>query len=315
MSIAIVFPGQGSQSIGMGQELYDNFSVARAVFEEVDDALGFSLTHLMQSGDMETLTQTENAQPAIMSVSLAAFKVLEAESGLQLKDMAVCVAGHSLGEYSALCAAGALSITDTAKLLQTRGLAMKEAGKSAPGTMAALLGLDLKQVSKIVMEASKPNDFCVIANDNCYGQTVISGYESAVRRAMEAALNVGAKKAIQLPVSGAFHCPLMQSAADKMQQVLETVTLQAPSVPVVANITAEFEQNPVRLKELLVAQVTGSVRWTESVEYMISKGVTDFIECGNGKVLCGLIRRINAPARSIAVGNKEGILQGLTYLS
>ncbi len=315
MSIAVVFPGQGSQSVGMGKDLYDNFSIARAVFEEVDDALGFSLTHLMQSGDMETLTQTENAQPAIMSVSLAALKVLEAESGIQLKEMAMCVAGHSLGEYSALCAAGALSISDTAKLLQTRGLAMKEAGKTVSGTMAALLGLDLKQVSKIVMETSKPNDFCVIANDNCYGQTVISGHESAVRRAMEAALKAGAKKAVELPVSGAFHCPLMRSAADKMQETLANITLQAPSVPLVANITAEFEQNPEQIKKLLVAQVTGSVRWTESVEYMVSKGVTDFIECGNGKVLCGLIRRINAEARSIAVGNKEGILQGLTYLA
>ena len=315
MSMAIVFPGQGSQSVGMGKELYDNFPAARAVFEEVDDALGFSLTRLMQSGDMETLTQTENAQPAIMSVSLAAVKTLEAESGIQLKEMALCVAGHSLGEYSALCAAGSLSITDTAKLLRTRGLAMKEASKAASGTMAALLGLDLKQVSKIVIEASRPNDFCMIANDNCYGQTVISGYESAVRRAMEAAMQAGAKKAVELQVSGAFHCPLMQSAADKMQEALENITVQAPSVPVVANITAEFEQNPQRIKELLVAQVTGSVRWTESVEYMTSKGVTDFIECGNGKVLCGLIRRINAAARSISVGNKEGVLQGLTYIA
>ena len=229
--------------------------------------------------------------------------------------MALCMAGHSLGEYSALCAAGSLSIADTAKLLRTRGLAMKEAGKAAPGTMAALLGLDLKQVSKIVIESSRPNDFCVIANDNCYGQTVISGHESAVRRAMEAAMQAGAKKAVELQVSGAFHCPLMQSAADKMQEALENITLRAPSVPVVANITAEFEQNPQRIKELLVAQVTGSVRWTESVEYMTSKGVTDFIECGNGKVLCGLIRRINATARSISVGNKEGVLQGLTYIA
>lgn len=315
MSMAIVFPGQGSQSIGMGKELYDNFPAARAVFEEVDDALGFSLTRLMQSGDAETLTQTENAQPAIMSVSLAAVKALEAESGIQLKEMALCVAGHSLGEYSALCAAGSLSIADTAKLLRTRGLAMKEAGKAVSGTMAALLGLDLKQVSKIVIEVSDPNDFCVIANDNCYGQTVISGHEKAVRRAMEAAMQAGAKKALELQVSGAFHCPLMQSAADKMQEVLENTTLRTPSVPVVANITAEFEQNPERIKELLVAQVTGSVRWTESVEYMTSKGVTDFIECGNGKVLCGLIRRINATARSISVGNKEGVLQGLTYIA
>lgn len=313
--MAIVFPGQGSQSVGMGKELYDNFPAARVVFEEVDDALGFSLTRLMQSGDMETLTQTENAQPAIMSVSLAAVKALEAESGIQLKEMALCVAGHSLGEYSALCAAGSLSIADTAKLLRTRGLAMKEAGKAASGTMAALLGLDLKQVSKIVIEASRPNDFCMIANDNCYGQTVISGHESAVRHAMEAAMQAGAKKAVELQVSGAFHCPLMQSAADKMQEALENITLRAPSVPVVANITAEFEQNPQRIKELLVAQVTGSVRWTESVEYMTSKGVTDFIECGNGKVLCGLIRRINATARSISVGNKEGVLQGLTYIA
>lgn len=315
MNTAIVFPGQGVQAVGMGAELYANFKAARAVFEEVDDALGFSLTRLMQTGDIGTLTQTENAQPAVMSVSLAAVKTLEAESGLRIQDMALCVAGHSLGEYSALCAAGALSITDTAKLLRVRGLAMKEAGKLVKGTMAALLGLDLNQVSKIVMKVSSPADFCVIANDNCPGQTVISGHETAVRRAMDTAMAMGAKKTILLPVSGAFHCPLMEKAAEKMQEVLKEIEFKKPVVPVVANITAEFEQNPLRLKELLVAQVTGSVRWSESVQYMMFKGVTDFIECGHGKVLCGLIRRINASARAIAVGDKDGIVQGLAYLA
>ena len=314
MSTAFIFPGQGSQSIGMGKDLYDNFSVAKEVFEEVNDALSFNLSTLMFEGDSAELTLTENAQPAIMSVSMAVVKVLEQETGRKINELADCVAGHSLGEYSALCASGALSIADTARLLRTRGLAMKKAADVAPGAMAAVLGLDMKQVSKIVMDATDDTDLCVIANDNCPGQIVISGHNKAIDKAIESALAEGAKKALKLPVSGAFHCPLMQSASEEMQAVLAQIELKKPLVPVVANITAEFEQNPERIKELLVAQVTGSVRWTESVEYMISKGITDFVECGNGKVLCGLIKRINSDARSIAVGNKDGVSQGLAFL-
>ena len=314
MSTAFIFPGQGSQSIGMGKDLYDNFSIAKEVFEEVNDALNFNLSALMFEGDSAELTQTENAQPAIMSVSMAVVKILEQETGRKINELADCVAGHSLGEYSALCASGALSVADTARLLRTRGLAMKKAADIAPGAMAAVLGLDMKQVSKIVMDATDDKELCVIANDNCPGQIVISGHNGAIDKAIAAALAEGAKKALKLPVSGAFHCPLMQSASEEMQAVLSQIELKKPLVPVVANITAEFEQNPERIKELLVAQVTGSVRWTESVEYMVSKGITDFVECGNGKVLCGLIKRINGDARSIAVGNKDGVSQGLAFL-
>ena len=315
MNTAFVFPGQGSQTVGMGQELYQQFSIAKQVFEEVDDALDLKLSDLMFSGDIAELTQTENAQPAIMAVSMAVVRVLEQETGRKINELATCVAGHSLGEYSALCASGALSVADTAQLLRTRGLAMKEASVDAPGAMAAILGLDMKQVSKIVNEASQNREICVIANDNCPGQVVISGYLNAIDRAIDIALQSGAKKALKLPVSGGFHSPLMGRAADKMKSVLEELTIQKPQVPIVANITAEFEQNPQRIKELLVAQVTGSVRWTESVQYMTSQGITDFVECGNGKVLCGLIKRINGEARSIAVGNKDGITQGLAFLS
>lgn len=315
MSTAFIFPGQGSQTVGMGLELAKQFSVAADVFNEVDEALHFKLSDLMFEGDIAELTQTENAQPAIMAVSLAVVRVLEKETGKKLSDLVSCVAGHSLGEYSALCAAGAMSLADAAQLLRTRGLAMKEAGAHNPGTMAAVLGLNINQVSKIVMEASTKTEICCIANDNCPGQLVISGHFDAVERAMALATQEGARKAVRLPVSGAFHCPLMAQAQEKMKGVLSETPFEKPSVPVVANITAEFEQNPEQLKELLIAQVTGSVRWTESVQYMISKGISDFVECGNGKVLSGLIKRINADARAISVGSPEGIAQGVAFLA
>lgn len=315
MSTAFIFPGQGSQTVGMGKDLAEHYSVAKAVFQEVDEALSFHLSDLMFAGDSAELTQTENAQPAIMAVSLAVVRVLEQETGKKMQEMVACVAGHSLGEYSALCAAGALSIADTARLLRARGLAMKEASVVNPGTMAAILGLEMNQVSKIVAEACQGENICRIANDNCPGQIVISGHTAAIDRAIAAAVESGARKAVKLPVSGAFHCPLMQSAGTKMEAVLKETPICKPVVPVVANITAEFVQNPDRIKELLVAQVTGSVRWTESVQYMTSKGISDFIECGNGKVLSGLIKRINPDSRSIAVGTSEGISQGLAFLA
>lgn len=315
MSTAFIFPGQGSQTVGMGKDLAEHYSVAKAVFQEVDEALSFHLSDLMFAGDSAELTQTENAQPAIMAVSLAVVRVLEQETGKKIHEMVACVAGHSLGEYSALCAAGALSIADTARLLRARGLAMKEASAVNPGTMAAILGLEMNQVSKIVAQASQGEDICKIANDNCPGQIVISGHIAAIDRAIALAVESGARKAVKLPVSGAFHCPLMKSAETKMEAVLKETPICKPVVPVVANITAEFVQNPDRIKELLVAQVTGSVRWTESVQYMASKGISDFIECGNGKVLSGLIKRINPDSRSIAVGTSEGISQGLAFLA
>lgn len=314
MGIAFVFPGQGSQTIGMGKDLAQNFEVAKNVFQEIDDTLHFSLSQLMFDGDIQELTQTQNAQPAIMGVSLAVLKVLEQETGKNLADMASCVAGHSLGEYSALCAAGALSIADTARLLRARGLAMQEAGNQQQGTMAAILGLSLADVAKIAILTSKPDDFCSVANDNCPGQVVISGHIPAVERAIAHALEQGAKKAVKLPVSGGFHSPLMKPAEEKMRQILQETPIKAPCVPVVANITAEFENNPQKIKELLTAQVTGSVRWTESVEYMCSKGITDFIECGNGKVLSGLIKRIDPNTRSVSVSNSETITAGVAFL-
>ncbi len=314
MNTAFIFPGQGSQTIGMGQELFDNFDVARHVFEEVDDALNQPLSQLMFAGDSAELTQTQNAQPAIMAVSMAVVRTLEKEMGRPLSEMVDCVAGHSLGEYSALCAAGALSIADTARLLRTRGLAMAEAGAENPGAMAAVLGLGIRDVAHIVGDASTDTELCVIANDNCPGQVVISGHIPAVDRAIELATTAGAKKAVKLPVSGGFHSPLMKSAEVKMKAVLAETPIQTPTVPIVANITAQFEDDAEKIKELLVSQVTGSVRWTESVQYMLSQGISDFVECGNGKVLAGLIKRINPEARAFSVGNKDCIAQGLAFL-
>lgn len=315
MSTAFIFPGQGSQTIGMGKELAEHYSVAKSVFQEVDDALNFSLSDLMFSGESAELTQTENAQPAIMAVSLAVIRVLEQETGKKIQEMVSCVAGHSLGEYSALCAAEALSITDTARLLRMRGLAMKEASLMNSGTMAAILGLEINQISQITAQVSQPDSFCQIANDNCPGQIVISGHANAIDRAILSANEFGARKAVRLPVSGAFHSALMKPAEEKMKEVLKETPIRKPVVPIVSNITASFTQNPKKIKELLIAQVTGSVRWTESVQFMTSKGISDFIECGNGKVLSGLIKRIKPDSRSISVGTPEGIVQGLAFLA
>lgn len=315
MSTAFIFPGQGSQTVGMGKDLFENFTSAKEVFQEVDEALHFSLSHLMFEGNIEELTQTENAQPAIMSVSMAVIRTLEKETGKTLKEMVSCVAGHSLGEYSALCAAGSLSLSDTARLLRSRGLAMKEASQDHPGTMAALLGLSLAEAAKIAIKSSKPKEVCVVANDNCMGQVVISGHISAIDRALKLAIDAGAKKAVKLPVSGAFHSPLMKSAEEKMRAVLKETQIKKPCLPIVANITAEFEEEAKQIKELLISQVTGSVRWTESIQYMCSKGIMDFIECGNGKVLSGLIKRINNETRCISIGSADSIAAGVAFLA
>ncbi len=315
MKTALIFPGQGSQTIGMGLELYNQYESAKNVFREVDDALSFNLSKLMFEGDIAELTQTENAQPAIMAVSMAVVRTLESETGKKVKDFADCVAGHSLGEYSALCAAGVLGIADTAKLLKTRGLAMKEASERNPGLMAAILGLEINDVSKITYQATTPDELCVIANDNCPGQIVISGHPQAIERAIQLAAECGARKAVKLPVSGGFHSPLIRDAEEKMRDILSITPFNKPQVPIIANITAQFETSPEKIKELLLAQLTGSVRWTESVQYMISQGICDFIECGNGKVLSGLIKRINGDSRSISIGTPDGISQGLAFLS
>ncbi|HET7680378.1 MAG TPA: ACP S-malonyltransferase [Xanthobacteraceae bacterium] len=301
MSIAFVFPGQGSQTVGMGKALADAFAPARQVFDEVDDALGERLSSAIWEGPADTLTLTENAQPALMAVSLAVVRVLEAEAGLDLQRDANFVAGHSLGEYSALAAAGAFSLADTARLLRTRGRAMQKAVPVGTGAMAALIGLELEQVAAIAAEAAQ-GQVCQPANDNGGGQVVVSGDKAAVERAAEIAKAKGAKRAIILPVSAPFHCALMQPAAAVMAQALAAVTVKAPKVPLVANVLARPISDPSEIVRRLVEQVTGTVRWRESVSFMAGEGVTTFYELGAGKVLSGLAKRIAAGANGIAVG-------------
>lgn len=291
MARAFVFPGQGSQAVGMGKELAEAFPEARDVFAEVDSALNQKLSDLMFEGPIETLTLTENAQPALMAVSMAVIRVLQAR-GLSLADTCSFVAGHSLGEYSALCAAGVLSISDAAHLLKTRGQAMQKAVPVGEGAMAAILGLDLEVVQAVAAEAAQ-GDVCQAANDNAPGQVVVSGSKAAVDRAIALASEKGAKRAMALPVSAPFHCALMAPAADVMAKALAEVEFKAPVVPVVANVIAQAESDPDRLRALLVEQVTGAVRWRESVLWMSAQGVDQMVECGAGKVLTGLARRID----------------------
>src|SRR5215510_3794066 len=306
MSLAFIFPGQGSQAVGMGKALADAFVQARAVFEEVDAALGDKLSKLIWEGPAEALTLTENAQPALMATSLAAMRVLEAEAGVDLARDAQFVAGHSLGEYSALAAAGALSVADTARLLRIRGRAMQKAVPVGTGAMAALLGLDFEQAVAVAAEAAQ-GQVCQAANDNGGGQVVVSGDKAAVERAVEIAKGKGARRAMMLPVSAPFHCALMQPAADAMAEALANVAVRAPVVPVVANVLAGPVGDPVAIVRALVAQVTGTVRWRESVAFMAGKGVTTFYEVGAGKVLSGLVKRIADGASGIAVGTPDDI--------
>ena len=287
---AFLFPGQGAQAIGMGKDLAENFLVSKNVFEEVNDALGQDLSGLIWNGDIETLTLTENAQPALMATSIAAIKALEAE-GIKF-DQASYIAGHSLGEYSALCAAGSLSLTDTAKLLRIRGKAMQDAVPFGLGAMAAILGLDFETVSQIT-NLSSDDQICQAANDNDPGQVVISGHKNAVDQTIELAKDAGAKRAVLLPVSAPFHCSLMQPAADIMAKALNDIKLEDPIVPLVANVRANEQNNGDMIKDLLIEQVTGSVRWRESIEFMISKGVLEVFEIGAGKALSGMVRRID----------------------
>jgi [acyl-carrier-protein] S-malonyltransferase len=291
MKKALLFPGQGSQTVGMGKELAERFPVARQVFEEVDAALGSTLSAIIWNGPQETLTLTENAQPAIMATSIAALRVLEQETGFKIKEQAAFVAGHSLGEYSALCAAGALSLSDTARLLRLRGKSMQQAVPAGQGAMAALLGVDYPVASEIAKEAAA-DGVCAVANDNAPGQVVVSGSKAAVERAIEIAKTKGAKRAVLLDVSAPFHCPLMKPAAEAMAEALAKANIAAPCVPVVANVTAKAESDPAVIRRLLVEQVTGVVRWRESVEYLKAQGVTRAIEIGAGKVLSGLTKRI-----------------------
>ncbi|AXI54566.1 [acyl-carrier-protein] S-malonyltransferase [Sulfitobacter sp. JL08] len=304
MTTAFVFPGQGAQSIGMGQALAQTYPAAKAVFDEVDDALGENLSGLIWEGEQEALTLTQNAQPALMATSLAAMRALEAE-GIKIGDAAY-VAGHSLGEYSALAAAGAISIADTARLLRIRGKAMQEAVPVGVGAMAALLGLDFEAARSVATEAAK-GEVCQAANDNDPGQVVVSGHKAAVERAVEIAKAHGAKRAVLLPVSAPFHCALMQPAADAMAEALSAVTISAPVVPLVANVRAEAVTDPGEIASLLVQQVTGSVRWRESVLWMAQQGVTEIWEIGAGKALSGMIRRIDREIATRAFGTPEDI--------
>ena len=301
---AFVFPGQGAQTIGMGQDLAASYPAAKAVFEEVDDALGQDLSGLIWNGEIETLTLTANAQPALMATSLAAVRALQAE-GLGL-EAASCVAGHSLGEYSALAAAGAMTIADTARLLRIRGSAMQEAVPVGIGAMAAILGLDFAAVSAVAAAAAQ-GEVCQAANDNDPGQVVVSGHKAAVERAVDLAKEAGAKRAVLLPVSAPFHCALMQPAADRMAQALAEVEISVPSVPVVANVRASAVSDPELIRSLLVEQVTGAVRWRESVSYLAAEGVTEVWEVGAGKALSGMIRRIDRAIACQAIGSPEDI--------
>lgn len=305
-SRAFIFPGQGSQVVGMGKIMAESFSAARLVFEEVDDALSQKLSKIIFEGPEDTLTLTENAQPAIMASSMAIFRTLQKEIGLDLKIAAKYVAGHSLGEYTALAASGALTIADTARLLRTRGQAMQKAVPAGQGAMAAILGLDLADVAEIAKEAAQ-GEVCSVANDNSPGQVVVSGHKGAVERACELAKAKGAKRALLLAVSAPFHCALMQPAAEVMEEALSKVNLNAPCVPLIANVSVEAITNPATIRELLVKQVTGQVRWRESVSYMKEQGVTETVEIGVGKVLTGLTKRIEKDMTSVCIADPQDL--------
>jgi [acyl-carrier-protein] S-malonyltransferase len=306
MSSAYVFPGQGSQAVGMGKALAESFPVARRVFDEVDEALGDRLSAVMWNGPAEAITLTENAQPALVAVSLAAMRVLESEAGVDLKRDAKFVAGHSVGEYAALAAAGSLSVADAVRLVRIRGQAMQRAVPVGMGAMAALLGVDFEQAAAIAAEAAQ-GELVQAANDNGGGQVVVSGHKAAVERAVEVAKAKGVRRAMLLPVSAPFHSALMQPAAEVMADALAKVTIKPPVVPLIANVTAGPVTNPAQILRGLVEQVTGTVRWRESVAYMASAGVTHFYEVGSGKVLAGLVKRIADGATGVSIGTPDDV--------
>jgi [acyl-carrier-protein] S-malonyltransferase len=313
MTVAFIFPGQGSQDVGMGRDLAQTFAVAREVFEEVDAALGQKLSAIMWDGPKETLTLTENAQPALMAVSMAVVRVLERERGVSLKDRVKLVAGHSLGEYSALAAAGAFTLADAARLLKTRGQAMQQAVPVGQGAMVALLGVGLDVARAVATEAAQ-GDVCQVANDNEPTQVVLSGSKAAIDRVAEIGKKHGVRRAMPLPVSAPFHCALMQPAADAMAAALEGVDVRRPAVPVVANVLAQPISDPADIKRRLVEQVTGTVRWRECVMTMSDAGVTQYVEIGSGKVLAGLVKRILKDANALSVGTPADIEPAIAAL-
>jgi [acyl-carrier-protein] S-malonyltransferase len=304
MTIAFVYPGQGAQTIGMGRDLADAYPAAKAVFDEVDEALGEKLSTLIWEGDAEELTLTQNAQPALMATSMAAMAAMKSE-GITL-DRAAYVAGHSLGEYAALCAAGTFSLADTARLLRIRGRAMQSAVPVGQGAMAALLGLSFEQAETVAAQAAQ-GDVCQVANQNDPAQNVVSGSKAAVERAIDLAKAAGAKRALLLPVSAPFHCALMAPAAEEMANALAEVDMQAPAVPVVANVIAKAVSDPAEIRELLIKQVTGQVRWMSSIEWMSGQGVTEIWEIGAGKALSGMIRRIDKNLATVNIGTAADV--------
>jgi len=306
MSIAFVFPGQGSQAVGMGKALADAFPAAKQVFDEIDAALGEPLSKVMWEGPAETLTLTENTQPALLAHSLAVMRVLETEAGVDLKRDAAFVAGHSLGEYSALAAAGALTLADAARLVRIRGRAMQKAVPVGVGAMAALLGLEFDAAAAVATEGAQ-GQVCQAANDNGGGQVVVSGDKAAVERAVEIAKAKGARRAMMLTVSAPFHCALMQPAADAMAEALAKVAMRPPAVPLVANVTARPITDPAEIVRRLIEQVTGTVRWRDSVAFMAAQGVGTFYEVGTGKVLSGLVKRIADGAVGVAIGTPDDV--------
>ena len=314
MAIAFVFPGQGSQTVGMGKPLADAFGAARQVFDEVDAALGQRLSDTIWNGPADALTLTENAQPALMAVSLAVMRVLEAEAGVDLARDAAYVAGHSLGEYSALAAAGAFSITDAARLLRIRGRAMQKAVPVGVGAMAALVGVELAQTQAIAAEAVSAG-VCAAANDNGGGQVVLSGEKAAVERAVEIAKAQGVRRAMMLPVSAPFHCSMMRPAADAMAEALADVSVKKPRVPLVANVRAAPISEPADIVQSLIDQVTGTVRWRESIQFMVQSGVGTFYEIGAGRVLSGLIKRIAEGAETSSIGSPDDVARFKTARS